>query len=183
MSFKTYLDAAKAIIASGASANATARAEIRDVVGHLGDELDRALNLADSYLVGAKFSADDQELARYLADVNGKLMNSFHEHHICAGLYQLADKFGQLFDPTKLAVSAAHFNEIPKLVNELKSGEQVILDDLRDIADKLRGYSGELHANRMPRAQVLDAVERHRDEIGEYRRNIRDKRREILAKM
>ena len=101
MSFKVFLESAKSIITLGASTNATARQEIRDVVGNLGDELDRALSLTDSYLVGAKFSIDDNELAKYLADVDGKLMGSYFEHHICAGLYHLADKFEQVFDPCR----------------------------------------------------------------------------------
>lgn len=46
MSFKAFIDAAKTIITVGASANASARQEIRDVVGKLGDELDRALMLS-----------------------------------------------------------------------------------------------------------------------------------------
>ncbi len=77
MSFKAFMEAVKPIITVGASANAAARQEIRDVVGKLGDELERALSLTDSYLVGAKFSIDDNELSRYLADVDGKLMNSY----------------------------------------------------------------------------------------------------------
>jgi hypothetical protein len=183
MSFKGFIEAAKAIVTIGASANAASRQEIRDVLGKLGDELERALSLTDSYLVGAKFSVDDSELARYLADVDGKLMNSYHEHHICAGLYHLADKFEQVFDPTKFAVSISSFTQIPKLIRELKDGEQVVLDDLGDIADKLREYSTELHAGRMMRQQVLDSVEYHREEIARYRRKLKAKQREVLAKL
>jgi hypothetical protein len=139
--------------------------------------------LTDSYLVGAKFSKDDNELSRYLADVDGKLMGSFLEHHICAGLYHLADKFEQLFDPTKFAVSITGFREIPELISELKIGEKVVLDDLVDIADKLREYSAALYANRMTRVQVLDAVEYHRVEIVRYRRSVRAQRRNVLSRL
>lgn len=183
MSFKAFLNAAKEIITIGASINAASRYEIRTVIGELGDELDRALLLTDSYLVGAKFSIDDNELSHYLADVNGKLMNSFLEHHICAGLYHLADKFKQLFNPTKFTVSIASFRLIPKLIDELKNGEQVVLDDLQDIVDQLRNYSDSLHAGRITRAEILGAIESHRKEIGRYRQSIKIQRRSILSKL
>jgi hypothetical protein len=183
MSFKAFIDAAKAIISAGANANASARQDIREVVGKLGDELDRALSLTDSYLVGAKFSYDDNELASYLADVDGKLMGSYHEHHICAGLYQLADRFEQVFDPARFSVSIESYNEIPRLVDELKNGEQVVLDDLTDIASELRTYSSRLLSGMMDRDQVLGAVEYHREEIDRYRKKIRQKRRELLSKL
>lgn len=183
MSFKAFLGAAKSIITVGASTNATARQEIRDVVGKLGDELDRALSITDSYLVGAKFSIDDNELSRYLADVDGKLMNSYYEHHICAGLYHLADKFEQIFAPTRFSVSISNYNEIPRLVSELKNGEQVVLDDLTDIVKKLRDYSQELSTGSMSREQVLSSVEYHREEIYRYRNKVKRQRRTLLSKI
>ncbi|MBA2781233.1 hypothetical protein [Billgrantia kenyensis] len=183
MSFQAFIDAAKSIISLGAKTNATARQEIREVVGKLGDELDRALSLTDSYLVGAKFSIDDDELSRYLADVDGKLMGSYYEHHICAGLYHLADKFDQIFDPTRFSVSLSSYTEIPRLINELKSGEQVVLDDLNDMATKLRDYSSQLLSGSMTREQVLKAVEYHREEIARYRKQIKQKRRTLLSKL
>lgn len=183
MTIQAFLNAAKSIVTLGASTNAASRQEIRDVVGKLGDELDRALSLTDSYLIGAKYSINDSELSRYLANVDGKLMGSYYEHHICAGLYHLADKFEQLFDPTRFSVSIAAFHDVPKLINELRNGEQVVLDDLRNIADKLREYSTDLYANRMTRSQALDAVEYHREEVARYRRAIKVKRREVLAKL
>ena len=104
-----FFNAAKSIVSLGASTNASCRQDIREIVGKLSDELDRALSLADSYLVGAQFSKDNAELSRYLASVDGTLMTSFNEHHICAGLYQLADKFGQVFDPTRFSVSITNW--------------------------------------------------------------------------
>lgn len=183
MSFQAFIKAAKSIVTVGASLNATSRQEIRDVVGKLGDELDRALSLTDSYLTGAKYSIDDDELSRYLSDVDGKLMGSFYEHHICAALYHLADKFEQIFDPTKFSVSIASFDEIPRLVNELKNGEQVVLDDLQDIADKLREYANELISGLSDRENILKAIEYHREEVKRYRTQLKKKRREILSKL
>lgn len=183
MSFKAFIEAAKSIISVGTTTNAAARREIREVVGKLGDELDRALSLADSWLVGAKFCGDDVALARYLADMDGKLMGSFMEHQVCAELYHLADKFDQLFDPTRFAVSLAHHMEIPRLIGELKKGERVVLDDLTDIVDQLRDSSSRLHAGVMTRGQVLEGVERHREQVGRYRKSIRQERRDLLEKL
>jgi hypothetical protein len=174
MSFKAFLDAAKSIVTLGSSANAAARQDIRDVVGKLGDELDRALSITDSYLVGAKFSIDD---------VDRKLMGSYLEHHICAGLYQLADKFEQVFDPTRFSVSISNYNEIPKLIGELKNGEQVVLDDLSDIANNLRDYSNQLHSGIVNTEEVLKSVEYHREQVVRYRKQIKSKRRDLLAKL
>lgn len=183
MSFKVFIEAVKSIITVGASANACARQEIRDITGELADELDRALSLADSYLIGAKFSVDDHELSRYLADVDSKLMGSFHEHHICAGLYQLADKFEQIFDPTRFAVSFQNYQEIPQLVNELKNGEQVVLDDLQEMAYHLRDYSDKLDGGRMNKDEILKSIEYHRSEIKKHRSQIKAKRRELMQKL
>lgn len=183
MSFKAFIDAARSIISLGAETNAAARQEIREVVGKLGDELDRALSLTDSYLVGAKFSIDDAELSRYLADVDGKLRGSYREHHICAGLCQLADKFEQIFDPARFSVSLQNYTEIPQLISELQNGEQVVLDDLDEMVNTLRDYSSQLYSGLMVRAQVLQAVEYHREEIGRYRKQIKQKRRSLLSKL
>lgn len=110
-------------------------------------------------------------------------MGSYFEHHICAGLYHLADKFEQVFDPTRFSVSLSNHSEVRKLVSELKKGEQVILDDLQEVAGKLRDYSSQLHSLQMTRKQVLSAVEYHREEVSRYRRSIKNKKRELLNKL
>lgn len=180
MSFKTFIDLAKSIIEIGAKANASARADIRNAVGELGDELDRALSIADSYLIGAKFSEDDHKLARHLACIDGTLMNSYHEHQICVALDHMADRFKQTFDPAKFSVSLSRFNEIQKLIEELKNRERVVLDDLSEITDQLRDISSQLLDGDISRKEVLESVERHRNTIGDYRKEIKNKRRELL---
>jgi len=72
-----YFNAMKAVVTLGASANNACRKEMQNVVGKLSDELDRALSLSDSYLVGVQFSKDDKEMAQYLSDSGQKLMGSF----------------------------------------------------------------------------------------------------------
>ena len=110
-------------------------------------------------------------------------MSSYYEHHICAGLYHLADKFEQVFAPTRFSVSLSNYREIPNLVRELKNGEQVVLDDLRDIADKLREYSSKLHSSEMTREHVLAAIEYHREELSRYRKLIKNNTRTLLNKI
>ncbi|PSU99767.1 hypothetical protein [Photobacterium kishitanii] len=183
MSFQTFIKSTKAIISLGASTNASCRKEIIDVVGKLSEELVRALDLADSYLVGAKFSIDDNELARYLADIDGTLMNSFKEHHICAGLYHLADKFEQVFNPTRFSVSLSNYQELPKLINELKNGEQMIIDDLQDLSHELRNYSNNLNSLASSRDDVLNAVEYHRVQLSKYRKQVKTQSRNIIKKL
>lgn len=181
MSFKAFLDAAKSIITLGAAANASARQDIRTVVGELSDALERALALTDTYLVGATFAGDDQALARYLADINGTLMGCYHEQQICGELYQLADKFEQLFDPTRFSVAVASYRDIPRLIGELKNGERVILDDLEDMVQALRAESVQLYGGTRSRAQVLAVVEHHRQQISYYRQQLKTRRRQLLA--
>ncbi|MEF1251111.1 hypothetical protein [Vibrio owensii] len=183
MSFQTFIKSTKAIISLGASTNASCRKEIIDVVGKLSEELVRALDLADSYLVGAKFSIDDNELARYLADIDGTLMNSFKEHHICAGLYHLADKFEQVFDPMRFSVSLSNYQELPDLINELKNGDQVIIDDLQDLSHELRNYSNDIKSLASSRDDVLNAVEYHRVQLSKYRNQVKTQSRNIIKKL
>ena len=51
---KSFFEMMKPLLTLGATTNASCRQEIRDVVGNLSDELDRALLLADSYLVAGE---------------------------------------------------------------------------------------------------------------------------------
>lgn len=180
-----FLDASKAVLTLGVSTNASCRQEIRDVVGKLSDELDRALSIADSYLVGVQFSKDDQELEAYLTSVDSKLMNSFLEHHICAGLYHLADEFKQVFNPKKFTVSLDSFTQIPALIQLLKDGERAVLDDLdemriglRDLALALKGATGQTKKDEKQR--VAQAVDYYRHQIATHRKQIKSQRRKVI---
>lgn len=185
---KAFFEAAKTILTFGAATNASSREEIRTVVGQLSDELDRALMLADSYLIGVQYSKDDYELVQYLQSVNGKLMGSLHEHHVCAGLYQLADKFGQVFDPTRFAVSVKNQSEIPNLIHHLKSGERAVLDELDDITQALQRLASQLQ-NAAPgdtdaiKAEISSTILQSRSTIESHRKKIKAMRRKIIDSM
>lgn len=141
---EAFFKAAKSIVTIGSKTNAENRQKIRDVVGQLGDELDRALMLADSYLAGIRYSINDQDLMQYLGNARFKLQQGFSEHHVCAGLYRLGDEFNQLFDPVKFSVSINSFTEIPELINRLKDGERAVIDDLDQVILKLNNFSMQL---------------------------------------
>ena len=179
-----FYEAGKTVVSLGASTNASCRQEIREVVGRLADELDRALSLADSYLVGVQFSKDDNEMARYLANVDQNLMKSFLEHHICAGLYHLADEFKQVFNPKRFSISISNHQEIPNLITLLKNGERAVLDDLDELATDLRDLGTKLRTSKDSvksevRQEITNSVEYHRQALTKHRRRIKTLRRKI----
>lgn len=182
---KALFEAAKTIVKLGAATNAACRQDIRDVVGQLADELDRALGLADAYLVGIRFSKDDAEMASYLQSVSSKLMNNFYENHVCAGLYSLADKFEQVFNPTRFSVSIGSKSEIKDLIQHLKDGERAVIDDLNEMVAQLQDYAMQLHAAKPDeiatlKDRIAQATAYHRDQIKKRRTSVRNIRRRTL---
>ena len=185
---KSFVDAVTSIAAVGKKTNADCRKEIRTVVGELADELERALDLSDSFLRGARFSKDNAELVSYLQATNNKLMSSFYEHHVCAGLYSLADRFKQVFDPVRFSVNISSYREIQNLIVTLSQGERAVLDDLQDMIRKLDDAAFKLHSatpdqQENQRLFVLSVVEAGRIEISGYRNEIKTLRRQIIDKM
>jgi hypothetical protein len=184
----SFFKAVKPVITAGAATNASGRQEIRAVVGELCDQLDRALGLADSYLAGAQYSRDNLELETYLDNIYSKLMSNLNEHHVCAALYELGDKFSQLFDPTRFSVSISSHFEIPDLISHLKNGERSVLDDLDEMTTQLRNLAGRL---RIATPDGMDAIKQEifativerRSELAKHRKEIKAKRRLILDKM
>lgn len=182
---KAFFDAGKSIVTLGITANAASRQEIRDVSGKLADELDRGLLLADGWLGGARDVHGDAALVQHLRNGKGQLMNSFHENDVCAALYRLADQFGQLFDPTRFAVSIAGYREIPDLVQHLKNGERAVIDDLDDAVRQLDDLAYRLDSAAPAQAEVVrreiaDAVLQHRQAVDTHRKNLRQLRRRIV---
>ena len=184
----SFFNAVKPVITAGAATNASGRHEIRSVVGELCDQLDRALALADSYLAGAQYSRDNVELESYLANIDGKLMCSFSEHHVCAALYALGDKFSQLFDPTRYSVSLSNYFEIPELISHLRNGERAVLDDLDEMTSQFRDLAGRLRISSPDeidtvRQEIFATIGEQRAELAKHRKEIKAKRRLIVDKM
>ncbi|MDX5297384.1 MAG: hypothetical protein LPK85_00385 [Gammaproteobacteria bacterium] len=186
---QAFLDAARSVISFGATINAQGRQAIREVVGQLGDELDRALMLADSCLAGARYCRDDDERIQYLERFRGKLVDSFHEHQICGALYQLADRFEQVFDPLRLSVSIHEYRAIPALIDNLKNGERAVLDELDEIGLVLYTHAQDLAAEsdeavRMTRrAEIQATLDQGRAQLAVHRRGLRDQVREVMDRL
>lgn len=185
---KAFLEAGKSLITLGARTNADARQEIREVTGQLADELDRGLMLADEYLVGARHPRDDQALSAYLYEARGRLMDSCREHQVCAGLYQLADKFGQTFDPTRFSVSLDAYAQIPRLIEHLRDGERAVIDDFDELIGHF--YQHALALDAAPagdrprlREQALASAEAFRVALAGQRKRLREGRREIVDRL
>lgn len=64
-------------------------------------ELDRVTSLVNLYLEGAKGIDDSKELTAYLHGARGKLLDTCNGFCVCGALYELCDRFSQLFDPTR----------------------------------------------------------------------------------
>jgi hypothetical protein len=184
----TFLSAAKAIVTFGAAANASARADIRNVVGTLADELDRALTLTDAYIVGASFVKRPTDFAKYLADGYPKIMKNMSDYKVCAAIEQLADEFKQIFNVKKIAVSANAIGEIPRLVKELQSGEAAVIDSVGDILNDMtaRAIAIQKASPRLRVAQIEEAklmLVDGRTKIDLLRRRVKSTRRQLLAKL
>lgn len=168
------------ILKLGPSVNAASRKEIIDVVGNLADELDRALAAGESYLTGARYSIDDAELIRYLDNAESTLMRSFMEHHVCAGLYHLADRMTQIFDPLKLCIDVRHYGEVINLIDRLRNGERSILDDLDALVADMRNHSNQLGVASSP-AQVASVKSSIDQSIAYYKEKLAAKRRKLKS--
>ena len=185
---EAFFSAAKAVVTLGSKANAANRQEIRQVVGTLADELDRALLLADSYLAGGAFVRDKAELEDYLIQAYPKIMQDFSEHKVCSALYQLADEFRQVFNAKKLSVSVSSLGEVPALIDCLKDGERAVIDSLDSIMSELSRLAvetGSSSSRQLPalRREVAAALASGRAEIAALRKRIKSLRRQVTDKL
>jgi hypothetical protein len=132
--FSLFTGTFKKIVAAGPKVNAEERKRILEVVGELGDTLRDSLMLTIIYLSHAKHARDD-EFADHLANGRSQLRESFREFKICGGLYNLRDRFGQVFNPTKFAVDIGRMQEMEYLINDLAHGERTVIDFLGDLTE------------------------------------------------
>ncbi len=173
------------IVKFGGKLNKDQREGVRKVVGELADELDRALRLAQFYLEGAKNIRDKNELSEYLRSGSQKLMGSYSEYKICAGLYDLHDRFDQIFDPVKLAVAIGNIDKIHALIDSLSHGERMVIDDLdslfvslRDLADELDASSQDEEESLKKEIQVMLKIEHSK--LEEHRNTIKETMRQVF---
>lgn len=185
---EAFFSAAKSIVSLGAKANAENRAEIRNVVGSLSDELDRGLALADAYLGGALVIRDNAELEQYLVAAYPKIMRDFAEYKVCSALYQLSDEFRQLFSTKRLSVSVTELSEVRELVDHLRYGERAVIDSLDAILQGLSTIGFEIGSanprkQKALKLQAKNAVLAGRVEITALRKRVKSLARKITEKM
>ncbi|NQV14281.1 hypothetical protein HQ531_02400 [bacterium] len=176
------------IVSFGSKLNRDQRSEIRKAVGELADELDRALRIAQFYLEGVKNIKDPIDISSYLRNGQGTLMDTYNEYKVCDGLYELHDRFDQIFDPVKLSVSIGKIKNIHQLIHNLSVGERFIIDDLDSLLDTMLDLANELsNANIDDQADIVKKIKTtlklEISEIGDHRKSIKRAMREIFDNM
>lgn len=139
-----FLSSVREVISWGSTLQREQRKEIKTVVGELADELQRSIDILTIYLDGIKSSDDKFRLGTYLRDGSNKVFTSFKEFQVCAGLYELKDRFKGVFDPVGASLGIGNKGTIVKLIYDLSSGERMIFDDLSETFNTLRQYADKL---------------------------------------
>lgn len=132
--------------------NKEKREEIRRIVGALGDELERSIEMCQVYLNGAIQISNKEEFVHYLQNAPKKLSNAFKEYRICSHLHELNDRMEQVFNSTKLAVRLGKVSTINELLSHLQYGERSIIDDVDELLRSIDNILIEL--SNAPKNQV-----------------------------
>jgi|SoiMethySBSTD1v2_1073268.scaffolds.fasta_scaffold83389_1 hypothetical protein len=150
-----FCSVTKDIVTAGPKINASARKEIRQVIGALGDDLENALDVTIIYLRAGIGIADAKKLADHLDHAPEKLLAYYKEFKVCDGLYGLRDEFKQVFNAKRWSVSITNFWRVPHLVEGLASGERSVLDDLREFVNELIQHSASLQSQNGRKSKVM----------------------------
>lgn len=145
---------------------------IREVVLALQANLEESLTLTIYYLDGAGRIRDRDELLEHLYNAPMKLMGTFNQLKVCAGLYDLADRFGQVFDSLKGSIALGDIQAVGQLVASLERGERMVMDGLRDTTHQLADAARELQPladgdYEVRRQQLLADLARERQTLRE----------------
>jgi len=173
---KDFIDAAKSFALSAVNTNRENRAEICKVVITLSDELDRALSLIIIYLEGARNIDDDDKLEDFLHNMRGKLLDTCNEFHVCGALYDLSDRFSQLFDSIKGSVSIGKTDEIERLLWSLKDRERSILDGISKALEQIESVSRRTKG----RSERFEAINKALSELRKQRDDVKKVARDIV---
>jgi hypothetical protein len=187
--FNLFTDTLKKIIAAGPKINADERHRIQEVVGELGDTLSDSLSLTIIYLSHARH-ARDHEFADHLANARERLHASFFEFKVCGGLYNLRDRFSQLFDPALYTLGIGRMGEIRSLIHDLANGERSVIDFLRELTDWMTDEANELRKLTIGTADwirrreaVVTAIDGHIAHLRTKRDNLVHDVRHIMDRM
>jgi len=181
-----FLSSVRDIISWGSTLQQGQRKQIQAVVGELADELGRSIDILILYLDGIKASDDRARLTAYLREGSGKVFASFREFQVCAGLYELRDRFKGLFDPVGASVDMGNKGTLLRLIDDLSHGERLIYDDLGGAFETLRRYADRLDNAQDPSetARITDAllieVRAMKIDFNNSRNNIKNTARAII---
>ena len=120
------------------------RKEIREIVLELQSELERSLTMAIFYLDGVSRIKPRPELLDHLYSAPMKLMDTYNQFKVCAGLYGLADRFQDVFSSLKGSIAVGQVSALENLVRDLSNGERMVMDGLRDMTGMLADFARQL---------------------------------------
>jgi hypothetical protein len=181
-----FISSVREIVSVGSTLQREQRQDIQTIVGELADELQRSIDLLNIYFDGIKGSGDNNKLAAYLREGSNKVFTSFQEFRVCAGLYELKDRFKGIFDPVGASVGMGNKGTIVRLIDDLAYGERMVFDDLSDIFDTLRQYAGRLDSaqNETEENKIKDAllseVQDFKNVLGKNKEDIKNTARAII---
>ena len=136
------------------------RKEIREIVLELQSELERSLTMAIFYLDCVSRIKPRPELLDHLYSAPMKLMDTYNQFKVCAGLYGLADRFQDVFSSLKGSIAVGQVSALENLVRDLSNGERMVMDGLRDMTGMLADFARQLdvHQHQLGRCRA-DGVE------------------------
>jgi len=117
---------------------------IRETILLLQAELERALTMAMYYLDGAARIKGKPELIEHLSMAPQKLLESYNQYKICAGIYGLADEFNEVFTSLPGAIDIQSIESVKSLITSLAGGENMVVDGLRNTTLLLADCANEL---------------------------------------
>lgn len=179
-----FVDSVKGIILWGVKANKTSRAEMRETVMVLYQELNDAIFLVVIYLQRARGIEDDGQLAEHLTGLRSKLLRFCKEFHICGSLYELCDRFDRLFDPMSKSIEVGEGENIRRLLNSLRDRERSILDHISDTLYLLEGKAADLRNGRVEaRVEIMELIVETIDKLKKAQKSIKNASRKIVDTM
>ena len=117
----------------------------------------------------------------YLSESQSKLFESFSEFRVCADLRNLEDRFTQVFNATRAAVSLGSVNEVHTLIGHLEDHERLIFDmiqstwtDLQAMVNTPGAISDRAEVNRQIDKAIADS-EQKKAEVTRIARQIIDR--------
>ena len=165
------------LLSLGSKVPREGRQDIRDAVGELADELERAINLAIAYVVKAKAIRDKPKLVDHLRNARPELLRECKEYDICKGLYGLEDRFRRTFDPVRHTVEIGELNSIISLISDLRVGERSVIDDLHDMIRSLEGFADNIERS-MPH-ELPGMLERLEVNLDHEQQSLEQKRQDV----